>query len=517
MASRTRRSINRTKSDAIGRILTVMTKRGIIDPPEDIHNEIVKRTHEICRVLDSKAPPNQSLCAGDSPEARGAIALEFVLRKGFMTKDGYEFIGDVPLDILGKEVGCRKADIENLANVARRFLEDTNRKGNAPVVQSNNTGVGGNRKGTGSNRILKLLAKKQGIISVSAKPKAKTVEKVYNDKPSEKLQKQLDAGRVAKKARKANTGVGVGFNLNKNDGKTIEPVRPIHIHGLSIKLQSKLHDPNACDKAATTLFLQLFKYMISDAVTKTFRRKQNKRQDIADNLELYEACCFFIASKEKEQGSFDLKDLNLMKKQQQETGRNANGNNKEISQNSKSLSLMDTEEEERNGEVLMIEDVAKLLKETPTVVSKFLKDVFPDIGRMRAARKKEMIQRNEKQIPLAHPTIRSTRTTKTTKRHINTPAIQVQQTRLDFIKNIVRNKNSEEEKERSDVTPVHPTPDSTVPLVVSPPNNCGALYQNKDIFEKWQNSLFQELEQNGETREDVINRHFVDIMNKFKN
>jgi hypothetical protein len=498
----------RTQADNISRILDAMTKRRIIEFPEEaFHVGITKKAQEKLRILNSKYPPNQPLCAGDSLAARSVIVLEFVLRKGIIQKDGgSEFRVDVPLEILGKEVGCQKKEIENLAHVVRSHLEGKNGSASRKYNETSKT----------SAKIKKMLG-----IKNTAKPKA---SKASKGKPSAHLKKQMEAAKAKRALSKRTRTTGISSlsaqsSLQSNkvsdaaNLQRIKPVEPFHLHELAMKLQSKSHDPDACEKKSKELFFALVKFKLSDAESKAYNRKIHARKDFGDNLGMYEASCFFIASKEMEQGRIGLRDIDVARSQPDTAIRNGRKRARV------SRSGIDSDEED-NADTLTIEDVARVLRETPSELSKFLKDVLPIVERMRIARKEEIKRNKQNEFKMATRRRRSPRRSTSVPEERMPDAQVPKPKRRDFIDSIVRKIDDNQEDESSAFT--RNEPDSvkesseTIPPI-SPPQNRKALYEDQEAYDAWDDALFENLKRPEETREDMINRHFAEIIKRYEN
>ena len=84
-------------------------------------------------------------------------------------------------------------------------------------------------------------------------------------------------------------------------------------------------------------------------------------------------------------------------------------------------------------------------------------------------------------------------------------------TRQDYIDSIVQ-KNDNSSNEEATELEADDFLNEKRPL--SPPHNCKAQYRDQEAFDTWQDEIFAVMTLQGETREDVINRHFAEILKK---
>lgn len=491
----------RNKSDTIAVILDKIIKQNIIELPEAFHANVIKRAQEQLRVLNTKCPPNVPLCSGDTLAARSAVILEFTLRKGIPIQDSAPgssmgdssmFEVDVPLEVLGREVGCQKRAIEGLARVLRGHLQGQNKRN---TRSSSGTNIGGTTNKS-SSRIKKLLGLNK---SKNKSNESKVVaKKVSNGKPSTPLKKQLEAARAKRVMTRQSARIRANKNTRESGSKSkntitsirkspctkngdkvenlqrIAPVEAISLHELTMKLQSKILDPDACEKKAKKIFSQLVNFKLSDGEAKGYNSKRHVRNDLEENLLLYEGCCLFIASKEMEVGRVGLKDIEG--KQSRPVGLNVARNGKKRSRPMKiPSSNPDEEDEEDNTDMMTVEDIARVLRETVPTVTRFLEDILPIVERMRV-----ILAEKEKQSTLSK----------------------------------LKNRN---EEAGSDIScSNHDSKDAVVLVPISPPRNREMLYDNKKEYEAWYNALVKRMKLPGETTEDLINRKVSEILKRYE-
>ncbi len=520
----------RTQYSDVALILDGITKRqyAMDEIPETFHNDIIKKAQEKLRILNTKFPLQQPLCNGDSERSRSAIALEFVLRKGIVKKDGgggLEFHANVPLHVLGREVGCEKKQIESLALLVRKHLEE--KVDGARGTSRKN--IGSNRAST---RIKKIMSKKNNNPSV-AKPKVAKVS-ASKGKPSTPLRIQMEAAKAKRALSKQNPAIigagkiksGISSSSTstsasrsspdaskKKSGAAMQPIKPIYFHNLAMKLQSKLHDPDTCEKKSKEIFYSLVEFKLTDSESKSHVRKTHIRRDIVDNLKMYEASCFFIASKEMEQGRVGLRDVILTENRLELPSAHPNKRKRRRKGGAKEGIESDDEE---SGEVLTIEDVAGVLREIPTELSNFVKDLLPVVERMRAARKVETKRIKENEYKNQRQASNKRRGQKL--RAQIEEGEQPHPTRQHYLNTIVGNKideSKDEEPSSFDVVDSEAVKDLSITPPMSPPHNSTALYSNQEAYDLWENTMIEKLKQPGETREDMIIRHFAEILKRY--
>lgn len=378
-------------ADPLQKLLLDICRKGFQIPP-GFHRIIVQKAQEKIRLLHAKAPPKVS--TNDTPESRNAVVLEFILRKGITLRTGESCQEQVPLADFGREIGRSEKRLNSLAASLRPHLEQQDgleipKTANHQTTSSTRSTIkrGGVALGNASKRIQKLLkldssndVKKGGAIPPPPPPSRK-----YTGKPSTPLRKHIEATKAARKSRKnpqlAKSKVPIEDHMPPEIIHRMNTLRPIRMHELSIKLQNKLHDPNACEKAATVLFLRLIKYLVNDPELRTLTRKKSAIYEIEQNLKMYEGSCFLIAAKEIEKGeTVDLGDFSNI-----HVGKYGNKqklHNKK-SQKKRKLSLTELDaqdDEEKYG--ITIEDIATQLGEIPSQVSKFLIEIIPTVKEM---------------------------------------------------------------------------------------------------------------------------------------
>jgi|AntRauTorckE5430_2_1112549.scaffolds.fasta_scaffold10939_1 hypothetical protein len=468
-----------TASDPIIKILKGVTKQGY-NIPQEYHEQIIQTTQEQIRVLLSKAPQPRSQY--DSPETRSAVVLEYVLRKGIPTKEGKgaEFHLHVPLASFGKEIGHSKKTMTSVANGLRGYIDDSS------LQPSNEASVAmGSSQGKGSSRLKKFLK----LGSNDAKPKVTRTKPT--GKPSTPLRKQMEDAKNIRSLSKHQKLKAE--NASAKQHRKLLPVRPIHMHELSIRLQSKLHDPDTCEKAATMLFLQLAKHIISNPELKTMGRRQMARAELTKNLRTYEASCFFVTAKEMEQGEGNLTLLDIssgIKDQiKDHPSRKARPNLKKR----KKLIVSDFDsDDDENDTIITVDDIAGYLKELPSQVSSFLKDILPQVNTLRAAKKSVAEQQRNN-------TYANTGNLLDIPGKIDPDEVDTRSSRQALIDSIVHTVGEEDLKGAA-------VKDGTTGSIRSQvkPNNCSALYRNQDVFIAWKEGCLTNLVTPGEGRNDSI-------------
>jgi len=472
-------------SNPIAVIIERIVTKGY-DIPKEFHAQIIQTAQEKTRILLSKSPIPQ--CEFDSSETRNAVVLEYVLRKGISNRNGNgaEFNLNVPLAVLGKTIGHGAKRMLLISNTLKGSLEDSN----SHPASNKSVAIGRSSLRSGSARLMKML--KAGG-SKGAKPKP--TKAARTGKPSSPLRKKMEDDKAARELSKRNSSKAKVFIAMQP--QQLSPIRPLHMHEISIKLQSKLHDPNACEKAATTLFLQLAKHMTSGSDLINPSRKQMVRKDLTDNLKLYEASCFFIAAKEMEQGEGNVTSLDI------EINDNASRKTKPNIKKKRRLftSDFDSDDDEYDN-IITVEDIAGYLKEIPSSVSSFLKDILPKVRETRAAKKVDATQQNN---------------TREKKKYENTKARKRDEpsSRQTLIDSIVQTVG--ENVDRAGKTDCQGLMELEIPSVQSqmPPSNLKAQYRNLERFNIWKEACLQKLILSGETRQDSIQKRCDEIMHQY--
>ena len=482
------RPTSRAASNPIKRAVTSTLKEitkihtGI---PEDLRAEIIRVTSEQVRVLDTKGP----LCTGDSIEAKSAVVLEYVLRKGIIRKqDRSQFCLNVPLNEFRKMVGLRKEQFETLANAVRVQLEQNNV---ARPKQSS----------TASDRVRKMLGdkskqKSSTVVKPSTGPSAKIQKEMAADK-SKREKREMEATQTQAATRNETTKAKQQPKPPAESKSKIPPkrtnmlpIKPTHLHELSMKLQSKLHDPNTCEKASTHLFHQLVNYMLKGQ--KSLNSKRATSDDIKSNLPAYEASCFFIAAKEIEQGHIAIDDIDSSQTAPKQKGKK---------RSMMSTLGMDSDEEDEENSIT-IEDIAHVLRELPSTLVSSFKTVFPIIEQMKADQKKESNRKDQDQAEAGKKRTRASSTKAANEESNKKPA-----SRESYISDVVNMIEDKEEKS---------TLEAAQPVAVTPPHNCKAQFRDREKFDKWKEDMLGRMTNASETRRDAINRLAADIMKKYE-
>ena len=473
-----------TASDPIIKILQGVTDQGY-SIPKEYQEQIIQSTQEKIRILLSKAPQPRSQY--DSPETRSAVVLEHVLRKGISSRKGKgaEFSLHVPLASFGKEIGHSKKTMTSVANALRGYIEDSN------LQPSNNVSAAiGSTQGRGSARLKKFLKADNN----HAKPKMMRTKPT--GKPSTPLRKQMEDAK-SNRALSKQQRLKAKNALAKQQQKLL-PVRPIHMHELSIKLQSKLHDPDTCEKAATTMFLQLAKHIVSDPELKTVGRQKLARAELTHNLKMYEAACFYIAAKEMEQGEGNLTLLDLSSGIKDSTSRK--GRPKLKNRRRLTVSDFDSDDDEHDT-IITVEDMAGYLKELPSQVSSFLKDILPQVNKLRAAKRlhKTNVNPGNKKGLLGKMKLDEGGTNSSRKALIDSIIQTVGDGDLEgtVMKDGIARLDTSNGSIRSNVTP----------------DNCKAFYKNQDAFSTWKEDCLKNLTTLGEARQvrcnEIMKQYFT--------
>ena len=477
-------------SDPVAHLIEVIVKKGF-DIPEEFQGQTIQTVHEKARILLSKSPISQYQL--DSTEIRYAVVLEYVLRKGISISNrngnSAQFNLNVPLADLGKTIGHSKKNMLLISNNLKGFLEDSN----SHPASTKSSAIGSSSRGSGSARLSKFM---RAGGSNGANPKPTTAAPTGNGKPSASLQKELEDAKAARELSKQNASKGKVATAMQP--QQLPPIRPLHMHEISIKLQSKLHDPNACERAATTLFLQLAKHILSDPDSYNPQRKCLARKDLKDNLKLYEASCFFIAAKEMEQGEGNVTSLDISI----ET-KNVTSSKTKLIKKIRRLVKSDFDSDDDEYEnIITVEDIAGYLLEMPSNVSSFLKEILPKVREARAAKITDANQQNNNLDEKKSENTKSRKRDKPSSR----------QTLIDSIVQTVGEEHLD--RAETDGQGVMELESSSMHSQM-PPNNCKAQYRNRRGFNIWKEACLQKLIVSGETRQDSIQKRCDEIMHQY--
>jgi len=282
-----------------------------------ISRKIISKTKESLRILNSKAKVGE-LGKGDSTEARSAVLLEYVLRRGVQLEDGS--ISDtvrVPLETLGRNVASSKKEIKNLALQVENVLKETNL--NIGTCTHNNQSALGSNHGNGrqQTRVLqKAVLNSHRLFSRNAA--SRRILKKIGAESTGKLNSTINNTSASSKNRSKriqNKGCTTDANTNapqqSSDTSRVDLLQQQqrkqdnessssqYIRNLSIKLQSFLHDPNNVENKAKHLLKNIIQFRLHNV---SQRRQKDIMTDIQSNLIYYEGVCFYLTVRDLEQG-----------------------------------------------------------------------------------------------------------------------------------------------------------------------------------------------------------------------
>lgn len=455
---RTRRGVSAAASDPILKMLQTLVEQEHIAIQSQHLGLISAKVKEQIRYLDIKAPPKVSMY--DNETARKAVAMENVLRKG-IDVNGTIIRHLLSFKVFESETAMKAENIEKLASAINMTLES--RSGITA-----NTGTNNNRA-AGSARMMRAMQKK-GIKVKEAVSKPKTLigNNKITGKPSSKLQEQL---KILKS--KAKSGKRTRSSAQEEENKELNLVRPVHMHEIAMKMQSKLHDPNACEKSATSLFIQLSKWLLQDP-----HKRRSARQDIEKYLKYYETSCFLIAAKEmdKGKGSVSFIDLSTMGKSSKLLSRKKVS----IHKNHKDPTMIDSDSENDEENTLSINDVADYLNQRPSEFESFVKTIIPQVKDLRASQKdSENKQRQQVKEKVNTHNAKSKRRKKSV------------DSKHDIMKNILQIDSLIEEESNSS------NPVKEQENISYTPHNCETNFLDLPSFDKWKQSRLQPFFENG--------------------
>jgi len=291
---------NPVSRDTVTNLLQKLPNAYSHEIPSCHHESIKSKANEITRLLNCKLHASQSLHSRDSLEARYAVALERVLRQGIQVsgRGCNENIDKVtpsiriPLKEIGKLVGLKNVDIKAIANAAEPYFDQ---------IESDLAG--------GSITVRKCKRVRQPIIH-PYKTKTSDISSLdYSLIPA--------IGGDGMKTSTKSTVESRQMKMITNDIKV--PKRHVEeIRQLSIKLQSKLHNPDTVTKLAESIYSQ---YVHNLRYKKWKQQMNNDRAiniDLERNLRKYIGAFFFISAKECEDGflsaisDYDRRKTSLM-------------------------------------------------------------------------------------------------------------------------------------------------------------------------------------------------------------
>jgi len=435
--------------------------------PQEFHRIIVQKAQEKIRVLNAKVPHKVS--ANDTPDSRNAVVLEFILRKGITLRTGKIYQEQVPFADFGREIGRSEKYLDSLSASLRSHLEQCSVPKGANYQATSSTATAIKRRGIASGNASKRIQKLLKLDGKDGKgdDREPPSKRKYTGKPSTPIRKHIEAAKAARKSSKnpqLKSIITIEHQITPEMTQSKNSIRPLRMHELSMKLQNKLHDPNACEKAATVLFLRLIKCMVNDPELKTLARKKSAIHEIEQNLKIYEGCCFFIAAKQIEKGEdVDLADLKNTKK-------------RKIIQTEQNIH----EEEENNG--ITVEEIALQLEEIPSQLSNFLVEIIPKVKEMNMSRKKDF--KLGKQDDMASSNVSTSRS-----EGRSTDASLSRQEYIDIINSIERHDAEilfhDQETILDDA--------NNISRVVKPipPYNYLPRYRNLDAYNSWREKCLQ--------------------------
>lgn len=476
---RTRRGVSAAASDPILKMLKTLVEQEHIEIQSQHLGLISSKVKERMRYLDIKAPPKVS--THDNETARKAVAMENVLRKG-IDVNGTIIRHSLSFKVFESETAMKAENIEKLAGAIDMTIES--RSG-----ITTNTGTNNNRA-AGSARMMRAMQKKGiKVKEAVSKPKAQIENNKLTGKPSYELQEQL---KILKS--KAKSGKRTRSNVQEEENKELNLIRPIHMHEIAMKMQSKLHDPNACEKSATSLFIQLSKWLLQDP-----HKRRSARQDIEKHLKYYETSCFLIAAREmdKGKGSVSFIDLSTIGKSSKLLLRKKASINK----NHKDPTMSDSDSENDEENTLSINDVADYLNQRPYDFENFLKTIIPQVKDLRASQKdNETKQRQQVKEKVNTHSVKSKRRKKS-----------FANSKHDIMKNILQI-DSLEGKESVSSNPVKEQTN-----VSYTPHNCETHFLDFPSFNKWKLSRLQPFFEKGTSTDnsESFENRCMEIIEKY--
>jgi hypothetical protein len=499
----------RESSDPFQKLLLDICRKGR-QIPQEFHRIIVQKAQEKIRLLNAKAPP--PISANDTPDSRNAVVLEFILRKGITLRNGLSYQEHVPLADFGREIGRSEKHLDSLSaslrphlleqqdGIPRATKQQQTASSTTTLIRRSGTFASGNA----SKRIqkyFKLDSNQQGKDNAGLPPSRK-----YTGKPSTPIRKHIEAAKAArnscKNTQSSKSTIPIEYNMAPELILRMNTIRPVRMHELSIKLQNKLHDPNACEKAAIVLFLRLIKHMVNDPELKTLTRKKSAIHEIEQNLKMYEGCCFFIAAKEIEKGeNLDWSAFSTI-----HVGHSGNRqldfkNGNKRKKMSPLMGLDAQEDEENIG--ITIEDIATQLEEIPSQLSKFLVEITPRLKEMNISGKKDT--KHVKQDAMTSINVSTSR-----RKEASNEASLSREEYIEIMNSIERNDAEELCHDQTLVDDTHELLEITKPI---PPYNHLPQYRNLEAYNEWREKCLQSfMEISTGNMDEAIERRFIEIL-----
>jgi len=248
---------SKIQADTLSYLIEKLIEEKLHEIHPKITCNIISRTKELIRLLQTKCSVYQRLCKYDSYESRLVVTLAYVLRHG----DG----NNIPnmkqsLYTLGKIVGLKRDAVDTLKNSMEPLLNDLN-----------------------DNRINFSANSKEKNPKSS---KTNTIKEIHTrNNPS------LSTG---KRRKLSYTSTSSGDEIYN---PLIPHVHSKYLHSLSLKLQLQIQDPYYVYTQSEFFFQCLVNYMCQSN-----RSQRAMYSDLERNRRSYEGACIFLIIKEHEEG-----------------------------------------------------------------------------------------------------------------------------------------------------------------------------------------------------------------------
>lgn len=253
---------------------------------------VLIKARENIRILDSKTTGGVALCAGDSQDVRSAVILERLLREGVEMKDGSRAPSiRVPLEQLGKIVGKSIADTERVSNAVRNLLEKTTTT--KFVVSSSKSMLPMKRLNSGKS-LAELRVKSTQLPSRHSFIQDKQLEKNRTHTSSTSTSRAKGFSSQLENIKKCNdeSPCAIVYDMQ---------VKPKYLFDLSMRLQSKIFDPDTCNKVSSAVFEALVNRLIQEE-GKNMTKRKAILEDLEMNAKQFEGACLFLVNKELDGG-----------------------------------------------------------------------------------------------------------------------------------------------------------------------------------------------------------------------
>ena len=376
------------------------------DDSSTIQQRLITKTRETLRRLNSKTTHGQRLCPADSEEARSAVVLQFVLRRGFSLDESTNNPSSSssssarsamspsirrPLSVLGKIVGIGRKDIEKVGKVCALYLESMDYSSHQNNDCSSHNRNGKRLRGSSSihsrnndngreSSSASLLGKYSNVhernaarmISLGMKQRNSALAKSNTNKHN--ITTTIPTSKRRTKRNNHHSIIPNSTNsFQKQTKKPSSLLSSKHLSNLCMKLSSCLHDPNTIEIKSKLLWLNLITYKLqSSQQTINIKNKNNNNNTHLENVIFsdlhshqthYEGACFYVTVIDLEHGTLFSKN-----------GKNYNNHNPNHCHN-----MNHDDDDQQDEHVLSIEQIIHELRIDESIFSDILDEVITSV------------------------------------------------------------------------------------------------------------------------------------------